>query len=250
MMRKRGRFVSRRSRRFRNNGSYGRRLNPYTRALFKNMPSGNGRELKSLDFVVSQAYGVGSGNYVLTALNLIVAGSSVWQRLGRKVCWESIRFRGFLATPGGNSESTGSVNDLRTMIFYDAQTNGTLPAATDVLLDYPQNGTGVTNAFSNLRIDNRDRFRVLMDDYRIMPAVTATSPTAQQFSPYATSKEFHFDRYIRLNGLETMYKADSSPGVIGDVATGSLILLTGATYGVSAYPYYIAGVVRLRFYDV
>lgn len=60
--------------------------------------------------------------------------------------------------------------------------------------------------------------------------------------------KWNIDMFIKMN-LETQYKADSSPAVIGDISTGGLFLLTlGATVAASE-AYQFGGSFRLRYSD-
>lgn len=147
-----------------------------------------------------------------------------------------------------NIQSASTSNSFcRVVIVYDSQTNGALPTWANVFTNYDQALTATTDVKAGINLDFRDRFRIIMDKKITFPGfATATGISAAPIQ--ATATEATIDYWIPLKNLETQYKADSAPAVIGDVASGSLIILTfgdqAATQGFNA-----AMSVRLRFTD-
>lgn len=166
-------------------------------------------------------------------LNLIQAGSSFFNRVGRKVELRSIEFQ-MIQQPLNVSRANGT-DTLRVAIVYDRQTNGALPALADIFQDTEQNGTNTTASQSGLNLNNRDRFSIVMDKRFMLPAATATAGVLTNVWPNSMGGDKGADdgvglihEYRKLGGLLTHYKADSSPAVIGDVATGALYLVVFA----------------------
>lgn len=237
---------------------YAAKRSRYVGAVFPNrmarMPAARlraygtrGEQLKAVDTIAGSGSSVtkslnATGN--VTAMNLVPAGSSFFNREGRRLCMKSIHFSGIL-TPTG----TASVADyVRVLIVYDRQTNGALPAISDVLQNTDQLGANTTTVYSNVNLNNRTRFQVIMDE-RIWSPPTSGASTEIVVSDSAQKTQFHIERYIPLKGLETQYKADSATAVIGDIATGSLLLVTLAGNASGSDGYALACGWRLRYQD-
>lgn len=209
--------------------------------VYRNMPHGLGArgETKAVDLATA-AYACDTTGTV-TAINLIRAGSSFNNRIGRKIAMKSLYLTGsFQPQAAGVSESY-----CRVVVVYDAQCNGALPTWANVFTNYDQALGATSDVKAGVNLDFRDRFRILADLRVIMPALAAgvvTGPAAP------TATEVQIKEYRKLGNIEAQYKADSAPAVIGDVATGSLILLTfGDQAAASGWNASIS--VRLRFTD-
>lgn len=164
----------------------------------------------------------------LTLLNGVATGTDFTNRIGRKVCWKSILVQGNIQNEGDPS----TTNLCRFMIFYDSQPNGAAPTVADVL-------TAATST-SPLNLNNRDRFRMIMDKFYALGSI---STTATQAVSDRTTALIH--KYKKLN-LETIF--DGTTAAIGDIQSGSIYCLTMGT--VAAGTTYEANVsIRLRFTD-
>lgn len=197
-------------------------------------------ETKAVDLPV-QVYQADTTGTV-QAVNLIRTGTSFTNRIGRKVCLKSLYLTGQWA-----AEAAGALNVFaRLVVVYDSQPNGALPTWSDVMKCYDQSTTGTSaSSYDQINMDNRDRFRILMDERKVLPA---TAAGISDGNPSPTANELLVQRFIPLHNLETQYKADSSPAVIGDISTGSLLILTlGDAAVASGWQFY--GTVRLRFTD-
>jgi len=202
-------------------------------------PTGN--EVSALDLPVASYALTDVG--AVTPLNLIRAGSSFFNRRGRRIEMKSIRISGIL-----DAIATAVDGYARIMVVYDSQTNGALPTIADVLQSTDQAGTNTTTAFSGANLNTRDRFVILRDIRIQTPSQTftagvITNPGIQE----QTKMQVNFDEYIRLNGLVTQFRADSAPAVIGDIATGGLFLITYGSLTTAAFQATLE--TRLRFHD-
>lgn len=160
--------------------------------------------------------------------NMPIEGSSFYNRIGRRTRGISLEFHGEVVPTLGNAAAVPQ-QYARIMIIYDRQPNGALPAIGDVLLDYDHSGNTNTWSFSGLNMDNRDRYVVLRDRKILLPAlgingVASTTGSIPLFNGDDKASTMIYNEYIKLGGLETQYKASSS-GAIGDVATGSYIMI-------------------------
>lgn len=225
------------------------------------MPPGYGRytqsrqggEIKSVD-VINPSGGATQAPFTLnttpqfTILNVITTGASAWNRIGRKVTLRSVYLQGYIFPTGVNSDV--SQNWARIMIVYDKQPNGALPNIADLIYDQPNSATdqGVSNLTSGINMNNKDRFEIIRDIRLYLPG--GNTNTAATGCVTATSDCCHIESYSKLAGRETHYKADSSPSVIGDIATGSLFMVAFSNAGVATAPWALEASVRLRFSDL
>lgn len=139
----------------------------------------------------------------MTLLNSLSSGSDYTQRIGRKVMFKSIFIRGFLYP-----EDTATSNGLaRIIIFYDKQTNSTTPANTDLLVQ--------STSISHLNLDNRERFKVLVDKQFILPAFNTVQGLAT--TPKAV-------KIYKKVSLQTVY--DDTTAGVGSISTGGIFMLT------------------------
>lgn len=187
----------------------------------------------------------------ITCLNLIAVGSSMFNRVGRRIEMTSVRFCGFLQTISGITRATISPDLGRIMIIYDRQTNGAFPSITDILQDTDQAGTNTTESQTGINMNNRERFVTIMDIKLTVPQATATAGVLTNVFPNGGDQAWHFDEFRKLRGLTTHYKADSATAVIGDISTGALYLLSFSTnFAAGNELFAINFNVRLKYVDV
>lgn len=205
----------------------------------------NSHELKSLDVPFGTVTLDSTGS--VTALNLIRAGSSYFNRIGRKIEMQSIR----LVAEVLPLRTIAAQDYIRILIIYDRQTNGALPAITDILQTTDQAGANSTTSFSGLNLNNRDRFVVLRDHHVTLPSMTDTAGVITNLGlEDPISRTFNFDDYVKLRGMLVQYKADSAPAVIGDIATGSLLLVTLGAQAAGTAGFQLNVETRLRYKDL
>jgi len=184
---------------------------------------------------------------VITPLNLIRVGSTFCNRIGRKVEMKSIQLDGFFQV----IRTLAAGDYLRVLIIYDRQTNGALPAIADILQDTDQATANTTNNLSHANVNNVDRFIILRDHRHVVPALTSTAGVITNpgfMDP--VSPTLRISDYVKLKGLITQYKADSSPAVIGDIASGGLYMVTFGGNVAGAEAWQFTGTLRLRYVDL
>lgn len=196
---------------------------------FKSLPTGK-QERKVID-TASASYDINTTGSV-TLLNGVAAGTDFTDRIGRKIIMKTAQIEGCINQTGGDVATT--VNYCRVMIVYDKQSNGALPAITDVLT------AATSKSFMNL--NNRDRFVVLLDRRHAVGSrgITAT----QSFSDGPGPVPLH--EYIKIN-LPVIY--DGGTAAIGDIQTGSLFLLTIGDVAAGTSDAQFIGALRVRFAD-
>lgn len=212
-------------------------------AVGKYFPRSRGtrQEIKTVDLAPANYACDTTGT--VTALNLMEAGADYNNRVGRRIAMKSLYLRGQFVAEG----SPANQSYCRIIIVYDAQPNGSLPAWSDVVLSQTQVvGTTSSTVFDQINLNNRDRFKIVADITRVMPYTNNGGTAIGPDAPHA--KEQEVLEYRKLGGLETIYKNSSSPGVIGDISSGSLIMLT---FGNQPSPdgWSFSGSVRVRFQD-
>jgi len=165
----------------------------------------------------------------VTLLSGVATGTDFTNRIGRKVVFKSFLIQGLVNI----QDNTVAANLSRVMIVYDTQPNGALPAVTDVLL--------ASDATAPLNLNNRDRFRVLMDK-RYVTGVTDNTAT-QAIADRTVAGPLV--KYKKIN-LETIF--DGTTAAIADIQSGSIFLLTIGTATAGAATI-LRATIRLRFND-
>lgn len=184
--------------------------------------TGSKAELKSTD--VAPVQKELTNTVFFTLLNPTQEGSSFYNRIGRKISMKSLMIQGFLSPHSG---ATGGVEDYaRFLVVYDRQPNGALPTLADVLTSYDNQGSTTSGVLDQVNMNNRERFKVLMDERLILvPSGGATSNIIEELNGTGQQQTMNIKRFFKLNRLVTQYKASSNPAIIGDIATGSLFLM-------------------------
>jgi len=226
---------------------------------------GMATELKTIDY---QADLEGSGS--LTALNAFTKisvaspfilfdfpyeGSSFYNRIARRTRGVALHIKGSIL-PTLNNSSAKNMQYGRMLIVYDRQCNGAVPTASAILTDYNGGGSTTQSVHSGINPDNRDRFMVLRDRKFLFPpvglnGVAPTTVSGNIITGNADMKDSSFliNEYIKLNGLETQYKA-SNTGSIGDISTGSILcLLIDELDATGTSAWCLSYCVRYSFYD-
>lgn len=207
-----------------------------------------GSEVKSLDITVNQGF---TTSGLVTPINLVAAGSSFFQRIGRRIELKSLQTMLQLSpTPPQASDYYPSMT-LRILIVYDSQTNGATPSVSDIIQSTNQVGTNFSGNLALLNLNNRDRFTVIRDIKLVSPGYSTDANNDVNFTGTADQRNWRtmIDEYsTKCKGCLTQYKADSSPPVIGDISTGGLFLVTIGFGAISTWN--LDGTVRMRFKDV
>jgi len=177
------------------------------------------------DLPVQTAQGATASSFVL--LNGITAGSAFYERRGRKIGMDTLRvdvcFRPIASLAALTVTPTWKG---RLIIFYDRQSNGTIPTIPNLLLDVNSaTPGGNTTVWSNPNLNGRDQYMILMDERFIFPGQTVQA-TAGQILPTEpgstdpTLTYMHFKRYIKLKSLVAQYSGDTTG--IGSIQSGAL----------------------------
>lgn len=194
-------------------------------------PRRSGVEAMAVD-IASTTSAVTSAGPV-TCLNATQEGSGMWNRTGRKIRLISAYINGVF-TPKTGAAATAVAEYARVIMFYDRQSNGTLPTLAMLLEAKNQAGTLTNTVYDGLNLDNRDRFSVLADHRVLLPPLgTANSPVQIGGGSDGGS----FSRFTRLNGLETVYNSTANPATYAQIATGGLFVMVVGETGVNTYDF-------------
>jgi len=195
-----------------------------------------------------------SNNTDIYLLNSILAGSSSWNRIGRKANLLSLRLLGTIYWSFRRSGTTNfqPMNWVRMALVWDKQPTGTIPTYNSIFGTTDSAGTETADLADPLKYDNMARFKVVRNWILQPPMVKGADAAGavyggQQLIP------IQFDEFVKLPTLETTFGA--SAGGIGDIATGALYLVfksqhnigTADTYNVMAIAENFKA--RLRFTD-
>lgn len=203
---------------------------------------------------------VAPAGYVLNDIDI---GAGSWNRIGRKIFMKSFQMTGsFQHNPGGAPNQALVDQSVRMLIVYDRQSNGVIPLVQDVILDYNTAGAPTATPYSNMNVNNKDRFVILMNRLFYVPQTlydaTGGAQAPVQFSwganqgvvggKSAMEQVCAIQEYHKI-GLETTYKSSGTPGNnVTDIATGALFLWIFTTSGVGC-PVQFEGSIRLTYED-
>lgn len=171
----------------------------------------NGRRATELKTIDNNSAPISSnipntGN--ISLLSGVAAGTDYNQRIGRKIMLKSILLRLNIQPVSTTSQPVGDA--VRIIVFYDTQTNGAIPLVADVLQS--------ANYTSPLNLNNRDRFKVIMDKYLGTEAAVYTAGALTSGSPKVRA----LTKY-RKCGLEAIYSGTGA--TVGSIATGGIFIL-------------------------
>jgi len=167
----------------------------------------NRRGRDELKFVDEAILGVPVATGTVTLINGVAQGTDVNNRIGRKFLMKSLlwRFR-----VGLNTAASSPGNVIRLLIVYDAQTNGALPAVTDILT--------AADVLAPMNLNNRDRFKIICDKWWSTGAYTisGTDIDTGEFCP-------PMDKFYKKLNLEVQNSGTAN--TIGSISTGAVYAL-------------------------
>lgn len=199
-----------------------------TRGFYGQYTKRGREELKVIENAVSGPTQFTSAGLVVL-MNGVAQGSDFTNRIGQKICMKSLLAR-FWISPSGN---TASGDIARVMVVYDTQPNssGSVPAVTDILTS--------ADCFSGINLNNRDRFKVILDKKIAMYPVVYTAGAITAGAPISR----YVDKYRKFN-LDVIFSGTAA--TIGSISSGSLLwLLIDQNTTTSEYAIYS----RIRFSD-
>lgn len=183
-------------------------------------PSSVAAETHYLDILKTTTPFITAGTFV--CLNATKEGNASFDRTGRRIVMKSLHLNGII-TPNSSAPGSAVSKYGRIIVFYDKQANGAAPALADVLLSESATSSE-TNVYSGLRMANRGRFEVIIDERFVFPPITVTT-LAISGAVNLTGEEAQVSRFARLKDRVTEYNGTATPPTIAEITTGSLYLL-------------------------
>lgn len=144
-------------------------------------------------------------------LNIINEGTSVSQRVGRKVAIKSVQVRGKIVLTGTNDTGVG----CRLMLVWDKQVNGVIATAPDILSDAQGD-----DPYAFMNLDNRERFVVLMDKQYTFAPMDYATVTPNSPGPIS----YNVKKYKSM-APDTYTIFDGTGAGIADISTGALLMV-------------------------
>jgi len=163
----------------------------------------------------------------ITNLFAIQNGTGPDERIGRSVSLHDMNVNYRIATNGNALYSL-----VRVMIIYDKQTNGALPAITDIVAS-----TGTVTQFN---ANNRSRFMILYDRSHTGAASSETTASLAAFADNPTV----VNKKISLKGKKTEF--DGTTTNISDIEKGAIYLLVLANNSSTLINY----TTRIQYMDI
>lgn len=115
---------------------------------------------------------------IVQLLNGVQPGVERFARIGKQVVMRSIECDWYIQTTGTPVLTTNYSEDIVcVMLFLDRQPSAVAPILSDFIEDISAGGTASTIAISNINLNNRRRFKMLMRWEPIMPAYTKAATT-------------------------------------------------------------------------
>lgn len=177
------------------------------------------------------SFNSGGGNILL--LNDVKVGAGPNQRVGRRIRMKNIWLRYNVSLTAANDAQSASI--ARVCVVYDRQPNGATPKLTDIFASQFNPGQpNVTDGLSGVNPDNRDRFKIIKDEMLAFPNIGANSGlnsscldhfdiNANHSAGKSTDGQGMVNKFIKLRGLETHFRADTSLfNDPAEIASGSL----------------------------
>jgi len=167
----------------------------------------NRRGRDELKFVDEAILGIPSATGSVTLINGVAQGTDVNNRIGRKFLMKSLLWRFRI---GVNPAANSLGNIVRLLIVYDAQTNGALPAVTDIL--------SAADVLAPMNLNNRDRFKIICDKWWNSNAYALSGGDIDngEFCP-------PMDKFYKKLNLEVQNSGTAN--TIGSIATGAVYAL-------------------------
>lgn len=217
-----------------------KRVGVYGSPAFYGRPRGLDVELKVAD-LTSAAYDINTTG-TFTLLCVPTLGTDFTNRVGRKILQKKIYVRGYCCSQPaltGAASATTAAQIFRMILFVDTQPNGAVPVTGDLLL--------TANAVSHLNLNNRDRFKILVDEqFAIDPYVNVVTATQAQACFVNQIKDV---KVFKKCSVEAVFNGTNG-GTIADITSGAIYMFwigstaAGNTDGIAQIA------TRVRYADV
>jgi len=183
-------------------------------------------------------------------INQCIQGTTLYQRIGQKIVMKRFVMKlVFSQIPNGGAAQTNDGGFYRVLVVYDAQPNATSVTAANLAASVLKDNTEIT---SPLNLDNRERYKVILDKIGYLGAKTFSAAGLVTASNTSEQWQSACNKYKKTLNLDTIFNSGNA-GTIGDIQTGALYVLYGTSISQSlaapANCVGVAGYTRIRFYD-
>jgi len=193
----------------------------------------HGKEIKTVDTNVSSLAGMGqivatlNTNENAACLNLIQQGTADYNRVGKSVNMKSLRIRGTLLNifnlPAlSNSDYTEKY--IRMVVVHLKNEESAYPGYNVLFGEVDQRGAVFNQLTSPVVPYKLNEVTVLRD---VMLKITQDNPMLGINDEHYS--RCHFDEYIPLKGLQTVYRGTNDPLAISSVQSGAIVVYFRAT---------------------
>lgn len=210
-----------------------------------------GRIHKFHDYILKSPYGISSiswqlGGPTVCLSNILPAefyGFGSHTRVGKKVSITRIKFRIMIYPVVILEPIVGSLDNLRTIVFYDSAPRDPFDAEgaytvlpRELLKNFDINqGDYGTEAFSDYNVENSNRFKILFDDKRelVVPANGNILNWVIDFTLDRRKTASHIEG--DLKDLDLICEYDDSQPVGRQSTTGAVYIMTMGNYTYANY---------------
>lgn len=228
------------------------------RAIAPERPKGgSGKRLRETPFLEKKYVDYWDDTYVFEpvllyssqlCLNALKSGPSPVNRVGSRVTNGNLSLRGCVQLYGLTGPFPSSF--LRLLVVYDRQSNNNFPDWTDVVKSTSVTGTVRSEAMDSFNEDNRQRFKVLVDEQFLTPTLDSSSP-AINHSPVdctgnSAAAKWNFKMSLDLD-LPTQYSTTNS-GDVTDIVSGAIVMFAVASDSNVAWMFNFSS--RIEYVDV
>jgi len=163
-----------------------------------------------------------------TLLNGITQGDDYNNRDGRRTIIDSIEIEGRFAYSAAST--THPIDYARVIIFYDKQTNGTVPLQSDLL------NTSDPDSFPS--VNTQSRFDILYDRGFVLPYIPSVNESNTKFPSF--KKKIWVKRGVQYAGVGA---------TVASISTGAIYLFTMGGQVAAANNAICYTVCRVNFHD-
>lgn len=186
----------------------------------------------------------------VATLNRCGQGTDRHQRIGKKTLMKSLEISMYLQNTGQTLLRTVFGLEIpRIMIILDRKPTPTSPSLGEILRDIDSTGTGQTIASSMPNLDNKKRFKFLLNWEPILPSYTREiagdiTNVGGQIDPLTHTFSRHF--YIKLNKVCSFRDITDS---LGSIEENAIHLVAVGFHILATAPYLIRWNARTRYID-
>ena len=170
-------------------------------------------ELKFRDFTVDQV--VPATAAVTTCVSVIPQGDGPSDRDGRRCVAKSLYVRGTMQL-GEGTTSTRTSQVCRFMVVRDKQVNGSTFSHLDLLVN--------ADALSHIRLDNRDRFDILIDEM-----ITLNATSGGNTTNYFPENTQYFEKYVECD-VPIDYDGSATTGAVSTHRSSGLFVVLAQAF--------------------